>query len=1088
MPISPRPLLMLLPLLAAGSAPAQQETGLLRFPAIHGDQVVFSYAGDLFTVSAAGGVARRLTSDAGYEMFARFSPDGKSIAFTAQYDGNTEVYLMPASGGVPERLTTTATLGRDDVSDCIGPNNIVMAWKDNNTIVYRSRQREADDVNGQLFMVPREGGPSRQLPLPRGGFCSFAPDGNRMAYNRVFGEFCTCRRSRGGESDDIWIYDFDRKTTSNITNDPAQDLFPMWAGTQIYFVSDRGENRRMNLFAYDPGTQQVRALTNFTEFDIKFPSPGNTAIIFENGGFLYTLAFETEQVRKLTIVILEDFDSARGGLRNVSRDITSFEIAPDGSRALFGARGDLFTVPEKNGNTRNLTNTPGTHERNPRWSPDGKWIAYIADGSGEDELYIMPQDGTGQPVQLTTGGDTYTYPLYWSPDSKKLLWADMQGRLQYVDVESKQITIVARATAREFSGYTWSPDSRWIAYARPEEERMTTIQLYSVEQKTTLDVTDGRFRSADPAFSTDGKYLFFVSARTFTPPYGQTEWNHVYAAMSNIYLVALAKSTRSPFEPRSDEVKVKEERKDRDRKDGENRNGARVHKKSGGFRVNVDPDGIRQRITVLPIPSSNYRNLQSAGDRLFYVRTGRRGEKPQLLLYNFTKQKETALGDVGGFEISADRRKMIVGAEGVYVILNLPGSKMNMKDRLNLSGMNVMLDRRAEWNQVFAESWRLMCDGVHTPNMHGVEWSEVRRKHAALLQYVNHRADLTYLIGEMIGELNAGHAYAGGGDSARPDRVLTGLLGAQIERDRTTDYFRIARILKGQNWDRALRSPLTEIGVDVKEGDYILTVNGKSTGTMKDIYQALINSVGKQVVLKVHSKPEESGSRSVVVVPIGDERPLYYYNWVQENTRKVDKATGSTVGYVHIPDIEGPGLNEFISTCCPKSTKAGLIVDVRGYGGGTVSSQDTEGLHRGSAMMDIGLQAMISFGPGGLVPGPWVLLLNEFSGTVAEIVAYRFKKYRLGSVVGRRSRGCMRGTRRSRQLLDGTVFWCSEPEGAKWSMEGHGVDPDIELDNDPAREFAGIDDQLNKAIELVNEELRKKPVKLPPPPYPEKCK
>jgi tricorn protease len=1088
MPLSPRPLLMLLPLLAAGSAPAQQETGLLRFPAIHGDQVVFTYAGDLFTISQTGGIARRLTSDAGYEMFARFSPDGQSIAFTGQYDGNTEVYLMPAVGGVPERLTTTATLERDDVSDCIGPNNIVMAWKDNNTVVYRSRQREADDVNGQLFMVPREGGPSRQLPLPRGGCCSFAPDGKRMAYNRVFGEFCTCRRSRGGQTDDIWIHDFDTKTTINITNNPAQDVLPMWAGTKIYFVSDRGDNQRMNLYAYDTRTQQVRTITSFTDYDIKFPSIGNTAIIFENGGFLYTMALGTEQVRKLTIAILEDFDSGRGGLRDVSRDITSFEIAPGGSRALFGARGDLFTVPERNGTTRNLTNTPGTHERNPQWSPDGRWIVYITDGSGEEELCMMAQDGSGQAVQLTTGGNTYTYQPLWSPDSRKLLWADSERGLRYVDVQSGQTTMVARSTGSAFPGYTWSPDSRWIAYALPDERRMSKIRLYSVEEHTTVEVTDGRFMSAEPAFSADGKMLFFVSTGPFTSLSGLTGWNRPGEGMPGISLVILAKGTPPPFGPKSDEAQVKEDQKEAGGQEGrKNEDTGTGKKKKGGVTVRVDPDGLQERIAVLPIPASGYRNLRSVGGRLFYVRTGRRDEKPRLLSFDCAQWKETDLGEAGAFRISADGKSMIVGTEGAYVMLDLPGFKIDMRHRLNLNDMHVMLDRHAEWNQIFAESWRLVRNIVRTSNMHGVDLPALRRKYGTLLQYVNHRADLTYIISEMIGEVNAGHVHVRGGDHAGPWRVPTGLLGAQIERDRTTGYFRINRILKGQSRDRALRSPLAEIGVDVHEGDYLLAVNGKRTSTMNDVSQALINTVGKQVVLEVHSKPEDAGSRSVVVVPIGDERPLYYYDWVQENIRKVDEATGSKVGYVHIPDIEGPGLNEFVSSCWPQRTKEGLIVDLRGYGGGTVSSKNTDGLRCESAMAAIALHALISCSPGGVEPGPRVLLLNEFSGTGGDAVAYRFKKCNLGSVVGRRSRECMGGILRSLPLLDGgtldrTVFPCSDPEGRAWGREGSGVDPDIELDNDPAREYAGIDDQLNKAIEWINEELKMRLRRLPPPP------
>ncbi len=1077
-------------LLSTSSLAAPQETRLLRFPAIHGNQVVFSYAGDLYTVSSTGGIARRLTSDVGYEMFPRFSPDGTVIAFTGQYDGNTEVYLMPSEGGIPTRLTYTATLSRDDVSDRMGPNNIVMAWRDNNTIIYRSRQREWNDFIGQLYSVPRTGGLSTQLPLPRGGFCSFSADGKKMAYNRVFREFRTWKRYRGGQADDIWIHDFENKTTTNLTNNPAQDIIPMWVGNRVYYLSDRDDNRRMNLWVTDVASGQTRNITAFTDFDCKFPSLGDKAIIFENGGYLYTMDLATEKVEKLAIGILEDFDIGRGGLRDVSKEVNSFEIAPDGSRALFSAHGDIFTVPEKNGNTRNLTGTSGIHDRNPKWSPDGKWIAYISDASGEFEIWLAPQDGQGRAVQLTRGGDTYKYALYWSPDSRKILWGDKQNRLQYVDVDSKQVTLVAQSPAWEITEYSWSPDSKWIAYTRPEEKRMSTIQIYSVDAKTTLEVTDGWHDSGEPVFSADGKYLFFVSARTFAPSYGQTEWNHIYTDMSNIYLVTLSRETRSPFEPKSDEVKIKDEKKP-DEKSGDDKK-KEGDKKAAAVTVKVDPDGLQSRIAVLPITAANYRNLQSVGDKLFYIRAGRHDEKPKLLMFAFDKAKETELGEINGYEISADGKKMLVGTDGSYAILDLPSGKIDIKDRLNLSDMKVQRDRRAEWNQIFDESWRQMRDFLFAPNMHGVDWPAMRTKYSALLPYVNHRADLTYIIGEMIGELNIGHAYVGGGDMPRPERIPLGLLGATLERDAATGYYRIVKILKGQNWDKAVRSPLTEIGVNAKAGDYILAVDGKPTNTMNDIYQALVNTAGKQVTLTLNSKPSDAGSHTTVVVPTSDEHALDYYNWVEENLEKVSKATDGKVGYVHIPDMGVPGLNAFAKYFYPQFGKEGLIVDVRGNGGGNVSPQIIERLRREIAMIDVARNSTISTDPGGLILGPKVLLINEFSASDGDIVGYRFKKYKLGPVVGKRSWGGVVGIRGSLPLLDGgslnrPEFSRYDVEGKAWIMEGHGVDPDVVVDNDPAREYAGVDDQLNKAIAIVKEELQKNPVKLPPPPpYPDK--
>jgi len=1093
--------LCLTALILLGALPlaARTETRLLRFPACHGDQVVFTYAGDLYTVPSSGGVARRLTSDAGYEMFARFSPDGTTIAFTGQYDGNTEVYVMPASGGVPRRVTYTATLDRDDVSDRMGPNNIVMTWKDGGHIIYRSRRIEWNDFKGQLFEVPVEGGLSTQLPLPRGGWCSFSPDGKQMAYNRVFREFRTWKRYRGGQADDIWVYDFAAKTTTNITGNPAQDVFPMWRGSSIYFLSDRDENKRMNLYVYDLGTRETRKLTSFTDFDIKFPSLGSDAIVFENGGYIHRFDLASGEVRKLAIAIEEDFASGRGGLRDVSKEVTNFEIAPDGNRALFGARGDVFTVPVKYGNTRNLTGTPGVHERSAKWSPDGRWIAYISDASGEDELWIVPQDGSTPAKRITDNGDTYKYEPLWSPDSKMLLWSDKKQRLQYADVDTRKITTVAEAAPWEFRDYCWSPDSKWIAYAKPEVERMTTIQLYGVDGGRTTEVTDGWFDSDAPTFSSDGKYLFFVSDRSFSPTYGQLEWNHIYRDLAGVYLVTLAGATKSPFEPKSDEVKIEpagkepekgasDKKKDAEKKDDDKKE---PEKK---VVVKVDAEGIQSRIAALPIAASAYRNLQSAGDKLYYIRGGSRDERAKLLLYELDKQKETELGEFNGFEISADGKKMLVRPADGYAIIDLPSAKIEIKDRLNLADMKVNLDRRAEWDQIYRECWRQMRDFMFDPHLHGVDWKAVRGKYEPLLPFVNHRTDLTYVIGEMIGELSIGHAYVGGGDYPKPERVLTGLLGAVIARDPASGYYRIAEILKGQNWDKTLRSPLTEIGVTAKQGDYILAVNGKPTNTLPDPYEALVGTVDKQVTIRVNAAPKNEGSRETVVVPIGDERGLYYFRWVQGNIDRVGAATDGRVGYVHIPDMSAAGLNAFVKYYYPQLRKEALIVDVRGNGGGNVSSQIVERLRREVAMIGVARNGAPTPDPGGMIMGPKVMLIDEFSASDGDIVAYRFKKHGLGPLVGKRTWGGVVGIRGSLPLLDGGFlnrpeFSRYDLEGKDWIMEGVGVEPDVVVDNDPAREFAGIDDQLEKAIALIKERMEREPVRIPPPPpYPDKSK
>lgn len=1070
------------------AAHAQDEARLLRFPAIHGNQLVFTYAGDLYAVPATGGTARKLTNHDGFEMFARFSPDGKWIAFTGQYDGNTEVYLIPAEGGEPKRLTFTPTLGRDDVSDRMGPNNIVMGWRpDGKQIVFRSRMHEANPFLGKLYLVAPTGGLPEQLPLPRGGFCSFSPDGSKLAYNRVFREFRTWKRYRGGMADDIWIYDFATKKTENITNTLDQDIIPMWSGDKIYYFSDRDALQRMNLYVYDTGSRATRQLTHYRDFDIKFPSLGDKALVFEYGGDLYRFDLATEKAQKVPIRILEDRVAGRSSIVSVSKNITNYEIAPDGKRALLGARGEIFTVPAQSGPTRNLTGTCGVHERNSKWSPDGKYIAYISDQSGEDEIYMLAQDGKGSPVQLTKGGDTYKYEIQWSPDNRKILWSDRNHRLQYVDVQTKVVKQVAKSDEWEIRQYAWSPDSRWIAYQEGRLQGMSKVLLHGLEENKSVEVTDSWHQSTRPVFSSDGKYLFFISDRDFNPTLGQTEFNHIYQDLSRIYLVTLAKETESPFKPQSDEVglaapKDKEEKKEKE------------EKKKEATPLKVDIDGLKDRSLALPIAPSQYRNLASVGDRLYYIRKGSKDARPLLQMYDLGTRKETALGQAEGFEISADQKKMLLHKDGAYGIIDLPRgpATVAITEPLNLTGLEMKLDRRQEWKQIFQECWRQMRDFFYDPNLHGVDWLAVRRKYEPLVAHVNHRADLTYLIGEMIGELNTGHTYVGGGDLPKPARVTTGLLGAELRRDEKTGYYQITKILHGQNWDRALRSPLTEVGVNAHVGDYILAIDGRPTNELVNPYEALVNTAGKQVTLKLNAVAQEKGSRDVVVVPLADDAELYYYNWVQNNIQKVNDATGGKVGYLHVPDMQEQGLNAFAKYFYPQLSKKALIIDMRGNGGGNVSPMLIERLRREIVMVGIARNSVPRPDPGSLILGPMVCLLNEFSASDGDLFPYRFQQLKMGKLIGKRSWGGVVGIRGSLPLLDGGVlnkpeFARYDLEGKKWIIEGHGVDPDIVVDNDPAKEFAGTDEQLERAIAVVLEELKKQEKTLPPvPPFPKK--
>jgi tricorn protease len=1062
---------------------SEKEARLMRFPAVYENRVVFTYAGDLYIVdvSSGKGTARKITNHNGFEMFARFSPDGKWIAFTAQYDGNTEVYLMDANGGVPKRLTYTANLERDDVSDRMGPNNIVMGWKhDNKHIVFHSRMFENNPLNGRPFLTTVDGDLHRHLPFPRSGFCSFSPDDARLAYNRIFREFRTWKRYRGGMADDIWIYDFKTKTIKNITKHPALDIIPMWKDDNIYFLSDRDPYERMNLYVYNTKSSETRCLTGFKEFDIKFPSLGKDCIAFENGGYIYLFNTKTRELKKPVIYIREDRLHARGGIKNVKKNITNFEISPEGREALLGARGEIFTVTAKSGNTRNLTNSPGVHERNSRWSPDGQWIAFISDASGEHEIYIMTRDGGSKPIRLTTGADTYKFGFKWSPDSKKILWSDRKFRLRYLDIHKKKITDVVNGENWLFDvfseGYPgfmhfdWSPDSRWIAYRKIENSGLKKIYLYSLETGQHHAVTDEWYSAGEPVFSPGGKYLFFVSDRDFNPTVGDIGLNIIIKDMARIYLVTLSKDTPSPFKPGSYEVKAVE-----------------IAKAPPVPRVEVDPEGLNNRIIGLPIKPAQYSSLVPVENKLYYLRESMTDSKRLLLMFDPESRKEIQCGEIKGFRISADFKKMLVLKDKSFAIIDLPSSRLEIKETLSLDDMDMELCLKSEWQNIFHECWRQMRDFFYVANMHGVDWEKMRKRYEPLLEHVNHRNDLTYIIGEMIGELNVGHAYIGGGERPEVKKIKTGLLGAELDRDSKTGYYRIVKILKGENWDEKMVSPLTVIGVNASEGDYIISIDGKSTSEMKNIYKALVNKVGKQVRLTLSAAPSLQGSREVVVVPIDNEARLYYYNWVQKNIETVNKATGGKVGYIHIPDMFLKGLVDFVKLYYPQLRKKALIIDARGNGGGYVSEWIIERLRREIAVFDVSRKSHSSVNPVGTMAGPKVCLTDEFAGSDGDFFPYRFKKHNIGKVIGKRTWGGAVTVMESMPLLDGGILYKPESgsydtEGKEWIIEGHGVEPDIVVDNDPAKEFAGIDEQLNKAIEVILEELKTKEKHIPPPP------
>ena len=1075
--------------LRSNPATTGDETRLLRFPATNGRQIIFSYADQLYTVGMQGGVARRLTNGPGYAVFPRFSPDGNEIAFTAQYDGNTEVYLMPAEGGAPRRLTFTATVERDDLSDRLGPNNIVMAWKNTSReIVFRSRMHSFDPFKGELYSVGADGDLPRKLPVPRGGFLSLSPDDTKMAYNRIFREFRTWKDYRGGMADDIWIFDFRTGAIENITNNPAQDIIPMWApNNRIYFLSDR--DKRLNLYSYDVSSRQTAQHTHFSDFDIKFPSLGAGLIVFEQAGYIWSFDTKTDSARRVPIYVRDDFAASRDARIAVAKFVETVSPSPDGRRVVVAARGNTFTVPAKDGATRNLSRKAGVHERDAVWSPDGKWIAYDSDESGENELYVRTQDGGGDPVQVTRGADTYYYRPIWSPDSKKLLWADRLQRLRFVAVDTRAVTLVDTATAFEIRKYAWSPDSQWIAWSRPEDNSLPKVWLYSLASGRKLAVTDGWYSATEPAFSDDGKFLLFSSRRDFRPLLSDIEFDHIYKDLERVYMVALAKDTESPLRPRSDEVEVTPASEGKDAK-------AEAAPKPP-VAVKVDEDGIMERLIGLPVKPSNYTSIRAVGDKVYFMRNdtgasigapGDRAPRPKMLvLYNLKERKETELGEVGAYEITADGKKMLVKVDKEYALIDLPIVKFEVKDKLSLEGLDMNLDRHAEWAQIFGECWRQMRDFFFSPTMNGVDWPAMRAKYAALIPFAQTRYDVTYVIGEMIAELHNSHTYIGEGDRPLAPSIPVGLLGAELSRDPASRAYRIDRIIRGENWQDSTRSPLTEIGANVSEGDYILAVDGRRVGDLSNIYSALVGTAGKQVVLRVNSKPLDEGTRNVTVVPIADEGPLYYGSWVRHNTDYVSERTGGQVGYIHIPDMGFEGLGEFAKHFYPQLAKRALIIDDRGNGGGNVSPMIIERLARELVMVEKVRNAIPRPDPRDMQLGPKVVLIDEFSASDGDIFPYRFKAAGLGKLIGRRTWGGVVGFREALPLVDGGFLYKPEyapysKDGKEWPIEGHGVDPDIVVDNDPAKEFAGVDQQLDRAIDEILLELKTSAKQLPPPP------
>ena len=1097
--------MLVLSLLPAGFAAAPAETRLMRFPDLRGEQVVFVYAEDLWVASTKGGTARRITAHPGTESYPKFSPDGQWIAFTGEYDGNADVYVVPVLGGEPKRLTYHP--GGD----------AVLGWSPDGRILFRStRDSDLPDYS-KLFLVSPEGGVPEELSVPRASLASFSSDGQRIAYNMTSQETRTWKRYRGGWKSPIALFNLKTHAYEALPTTEAMDMFPMWSGNSVYFISDR--DGVMNLYRMELATKKVSKLTNYTEFDIKWPSLGPNAIAYENGGLLYAYDLKKNKAEQIPINVASDDVTARAEIRNVGNRIGAFEISPSGARALFEARGEIFTVPAEHGNPRNLTNSSGVHEVSPTWSPDGKWIAYFSDRTGEYELYLRAQKG-GDEIRVTTAGNAtrYLYSPAWSPDSKKIAYSDKKLRLWYVDIEKKDPVLVDTSEYSTRMSASWSPDSRWMAYPKPKSGNGgDAMYLYSLESKKIQKISQDLYDDGAPVFDPDGKYLYFLSNRFFYPSPGNFDQRFSYHYTTGIFALTLKADEPAPFGPQCDEEKdadtkkAEEKSKDGDKKEADKKDADKKpdEKKSGEKPAEVKPiqidlEGLAERVSRVPVPPGTYFRLEARKDKIFFIsvpmeerQMGRPGPLPpqgSIHLYDTKKREDKViLQGINNYDLSSDGGKLLYRSQNTFGIIEPVAGKKVGDGRLNTSEMQVQSDPKEEWKELLTEAWRIERDFYWDPEMGGLDWAAVRKRYEALLPWVAHRNDLNYIIGEMISELNTSHTYVGGGDLPDRKRVNAGMLGADLEPD--GGFFRIKRIYTGRNWSDDTRSPLTEPGLKIKEGNYLIAVEGQLTRADREPYAYFQGLADRLVTLKINSKPSEEGAWEIAVKTIGSENNLRYLNWVEDNRRKVSQATNGRVGYMHVPDTSVEGLRKFDEYFAAQQGMDGLIIDERFNHGGMSPDFYTEKLGR-RQLLALSPREGKEFVPQFAYFGPKVMIVNEQAGSGGDLFPYYFKKEKIGPLVGTRTWGGLIGMGGYPPTLDGGMvsapgwaWWEPNDKGSgEWVVENHGVDPDYVVEQRPDLVLQGHDPQLEKAIDLALEGLKKMPPPLHRPPFPIKAR
>jgi tricorn protease len=1052
-------------------APSNDKPLLLRHPSISRTQIVFSFADDLWSVSREGGDAIRLTTGAGVESEPVFSPDGSQIAFTGEYDGNVDVFVIPASGGTPKRLTYHPAADH------------VVGWTPDGKQVIFSSGRSSYSNFSRLFTVPAEGGVETQLPFDRAVEGAYSPDGTKLAYVPTDQWQRAWKRYRGGQTKPIWIASLSDSSVTKIPRNNSNDFNPMWVGDTIYFLSDR--NGPVSLFAYDTKSKQVTELIKNSGLDLKAASAGNDAIVYEQFGSLHIYDLKTRKEHPVTVRIAGDLPEVRAHFRKfTTNEIHAAGISPTGARAVFVAHGEIFTVPAEKGDVRNLTKTAAAMERDPAWSPDGKSIAYFSDASGEYALEIRDQNGFGEPRRISLGtSPTFPYSPRWSPDSQKIAYTDQQLNVWCLNLEKgAPVRIDADTYAGPVSlNPQWSPDSKWIAYTKKLKSHLHAVFAYSLEQNKTFQLTDGMSDAAYAAFDKEGKYLYFAASTDAALSSGWLDMSSIQRPVTrSVYVAVLAKDAPSPLAPESDEEKPAADAKKPDdaKKD---------------VTVKIDVDNIGQRILALPIPPRNYTSM-SVGKAgvLFLVEApavqsvSGPFEAPQLTLHMFdmkTRKTDKIREGIAGVIVSANGEKMLYRQGQQYFIAAAgkqpPGPAGDSARPLPLDSMEAFVDPKAEWEHMYHQVWRDERDFFYDPGLHGLNKEEIEKKYEPYLANIASREDLNYLFEEMLGEMTVGHMFVGGGDHPDVKRVRGGLLGADyaVENGR----YRFARVYNGENWNPRLNAPLTQPGVNVVAGEYLLEVQGRDVRPPANLYSFFEETAGKSIVIRVGADPTGANSREVTVVPVPNENGLRNFAWIEDNRRKVDQLSGGRLGYVYLPDTAGGGYTNFNRYFFSQVGKEGVIIDERFNGGGSIADYIVDYLRRpllGRFTMREGEDITV---PMEGIFGAKVMITNEMAGSGGDAMPWLFRKSGIGPLVGMRTWGGLVGHYGGPgDLIDGgnvgtpdLAFYNLE---GSWDIENHGVSPDFEVEMDPKLVRQGHDPQLEKAVEVALDRLKKNPV------------